>query len=316
MKAQKALRSDRLMKGVTGMSVSEFQELEEKFKKKLKKEKQKQYKEDIKEGKRERQPGGGRTGNLETAADKLFYILFYFKCYPTFDVMGLMFGLDRSNACRNVHKLIPILNGILKDAMVLPKRQIHTTEELFEIFPAVHDLFIDATERQIPRPKNKHKQKENYSGKKKRHTKKNTIICDENREIRYLGPTVEGKKHDYRTFTDEFPTEPPPIPPPDTQPLPGDFRFWTDPAYVGIEKDFPGLNVIMPKKKPKGKELTQYEKHLNKLISGIRVKAEHAIGGVKRFGIVSNILRNKIEDIEDKVMEISCGLWNYHVISS
>ncbi|CEG11404.1 transposase (fragment) [groundwater metagenome] len=67
-----------------------------------------------------------------------------------------MFDLDRSNACRNVHKLIPILNGILKEAMVLPKRQIHTTEELFELFPVVHDLFIDATERQIPRPKNKH----------------------------------------------------------------------------------------------------------------------------------------------------------------
>ena len=44
MNTQKALRSDRLMKSVTGMSVSEFQELEEKFKKKLKKEKQKQYK--------------------------------------------------------------------------------------------------------------------------------------------------------------------------------------------------------------------------------------------------------------------------------
>ena len=48
MNAQKALRSDRLMKGVTGMSVSEFQELVEKLKKKLKKEKQKQYKEEIK----------------------------------------------------------------------------------------------------------------------------------------------------------------------------------------------------------------------------------------------------------------------------
>ncbi len=305
MKVQQALKGDRLMKGVTGMSVREFQELEKKFGKSLEKEKELRYDKDLKEGERERQPGGGRKGNLITVADKLFFILFYFKCYPTFDVIGLMFDLDRSNACRNVHKLIPILNGILKEAMVLPKRQIHTTEDLFELFPVVHDLFIDATERQIPRPKNKHKQKENYSGKKKRHTKKNTIISDENREIRYLGPTVEGKKHDYRTFRDEFPKEPPPIPPPDTPPLPGDFRFWTDPAYIGIEKDFPWLNVIMPVKKPKGRDLTQYEKHLNKLISGIRVKVEHAIGGVKRFGIVSNIFRNKIEDLDDKVIEIS-----------
>jgi len=86
--------------------------------------------------------------------------------------------------------------------------------------------------------------------------------------------------------------------------------------FVGIEKDFPWLNVIMPKKKPKGGELTQEEKHLNKLISGIGVKVEHAIGGVKRFGIVSNIFRNKIDGFDDKVMEILCGLWNYHLLSS
>lgn len=147
MNVQQALKSDMLMKGVTGMSVREFQELEKKFGKSLEKEKELRYDVYLKEGERERQPGGGRKGNLITVADKLFFILFYFKCYPTFDVVGLMFDLDRSSACRNVHKLIPILNGILKEAMVLPKRQIHTTEELFELFPVVHDLFIDATER-------------------------------------------------------------------------------------------------------------------------------------------------------------------------
>ncbi|CEG11211.1 hypothetical protein MSIBF_A130007 [groundwater metagenome] len=101
-------------------------------------------------------------------------------CYST--VIGLMFDLDRSNACRNVHKLIPILNGILKEAMVLPKRQIHTTEELFELFPVVHDLFIDANRKTNSKTKKQafsnrrdlkiheqeraYKQKENYSGKK------------------------------------------------------------------------------------------------------------------------------------------------------
>ncbi len=40
MDVKKALKSDRLMKGVTGMSVSEFQELVEKFGKSLEKEKQ------------------------------------------------------------------------------------------------------------------------------------------------------------------------------------------------------------------------------------------------------------------------------------
>ncbi|MEH2276463.1 MAG: NAD(P)H-binding protein, partial [Nostoc sp.] len=30
--------------------------------------------------------------------DKLFFILFYFKCYPTFDVAGVLFDLHRSRA--------------------------------------------------------------------------------------------------------------------------------------------------------------------------------------------------------------------------
>ncbi|CEG11405.1 hypothetical protein MSIBF_A1420016 [groundwater metagenome] len=61
MKVQQALKGDRLMKGVTGMSVREFQELVKKFEKNLKKEKELRYDEDLKEGERERQPGGGRT---------------------------------------------------------------------------------------------------------------------------------------------------------------------------------------------------------------------------------------------------------------
>lgn len=307
MNISRALKDNRLMKAVTGMSVNELQELAKDFVRKFEKEKQSKYKEGLKKGKRKRKPGGGRTGQLKTTNEKLFFILLYFKCYPTFDLLGLMFDLNRSNANRNVQKLLPILEKTLGEVMVLPKRKIHTIKELFEIFPEVHHLFLDATERPIPRPKDKDKQKENYSGKKKRHTKKNTVIADEDKQIRYLGPTIEGKKHDYGGFKDEFPTVPPPK-------LPDDSWIYTDLGYVGIEKDFPWLNVIMPKKKPKGEELTEDEKVINKWISSVRVKVEHAIGGVKRFGIVSDIFRNKIKKLDDKIMEISCGLWNYHLL--
>lgn len=42
---------------------------------------------------RARSVGGGRQPRLASVEDKLIYILFYFKCYPTFD-------LDRSQANR------------------------------------------------------------------------------------------------------------------------------------------------------------------------------------------------------------------------
>lgn len=312
MNINAAMNSNRLMKSVTGLSVKEFKQLAEGLERELEKEKQTQYKKGLTTHRRKRKPGGGRKGALKTTYEKLFFILFYFKCYPTFDLSGLLFDFNRSNACRNVQKLTPLLEKTLGEKMVLPKREIHTLKELLDTFPEVHDLIIDGTERPIQRPKDNEKQKKNYSGKKKRHTKKNTIISSKDKKIRYLGPTVEGKKHDYGSFKDEFPNEPPSKPPPDTpQDNP---RFWMDLAYLGIEKDYPGLNVRMPKKKPKGRELTEEEKTRNKQTSSIRVKVEHAIGGVKRFGIVSNIFRNKSDDFNDKVMELACGLWNYHLM--
>jgi len=71
---------------------------------------------------------------------------------------------------------------------------------------------------------------------------------------------------------------------------------------------------MMPKKKPRGKELTDEEKAKNKVISSIRVRVEHAIGGIKRMQITTDKFRNKKESFNDKPMLISCGLWNYHLM--
>lgn len=137
----RALKGDRLMRAATGVSVSEFDELTPKFGQKLEYEKWNRYEQGVKQSDRERKPGGGRKGNLRTALEKLFFILLYFKCYPTFDLLGLLFDLNRSNACRNVKKLASILENTLDKEMALPKRKISTIEELFEIFPGAKDIF-------------------------------------------------------------------------------------------------------------------------------------------------------------------------------
>ena len=43
---------------------------------------------------RHRQPGGGAKGELPTPADKRLFVLYYYKTYPTFDVLGTQFGGD------------------------------------------------------------------------------------------------------------------------------------------------------------------------------------------------------------------------------
>ena len=52
---------------------------------------------------------------------------------------------------------------------------------------------------------------------------------------------------------------------------------------------------------------------LNRIISSVRIKVEHAIAGVKRCRIVKDILRLTKAGIADLVMENACALHNLRV---
>ena len=69
----------------------------------------------------------------------------------------------------------------------------------------------------------------------------------------------------------------------------------------------------MPKKKPKGKELITVEKQENKRIYGIRIKVEHAIGGMKKYRIIKERFRCHKLSFEDMVILIACGLHNFRI---
>ena len=58
-----------------------------------------------------------------------------------------------------------------------------------------------------------------------------------------------------------------------------------DLGYQGIQKYFPGVNVVLPHKKPRKKKtdsaapkLTKEQKAYNKKVGGIRVTVENSIG--------------------------------------
>jgi hypothetical protein len=294
IKVKKAMKSNRLMKAITGLKIKQFNGLVDKFEKNLKTTFAKTRKVNL---------DLGRKFLLETSSEKLFYILFYMKCYPTFDLAGFIFNADRSSCCRWTHWFMEALQMTLDKELVLPKRQIKDLDELLSEMPEIKAIYIDGTERPVRRPKDPEKQKENYSGKKKKHTKKNLVITTEEKEILLLTETREGKVHDYGNFKDEKIGEH----------LPKNISVVLDNGFQGIQKDYPGLTVVMPKRKPKGKELTQEDKENNREISSTRVVNEHAIGGVKRLRIVSDVYRNIKQGFEDKVMLNACGIWNYYL---
>ena len=73
-------------------------------------------------------------------------------------------------------------------------------EELEELIPG-NVIIPDGTETPIQRPTDNETQKEFYSGKKKRHTVKNTIICNKDQVIVYVGPNTSGQDTRYEDAT-------------------------------------------------------------------------------------------------------------------
>jgi DDE superfamily endonuclease len=74
-----------------------------------------------------------------------------------------------------------------------------------------------------------------------------------------------------------------------------------------------GITIGQPKKKPPGGELTPPEKAANRAISSIRIRIEHAIGGVKRDRMVKDKRRLLTDGIRDTIMETCCGLHNFRL---
>ena len=166
------ISDDRQMRALTGVPTEKLSSLEAAFALALDDEKEKSYREGLAKGERQRKPGGGQKGKLPSEHDKLVFVLYYLKVYPTFDVLGTQFGMNRSKACENLHTLLPILYKALENLGVMPHREFKTVEEFRAACNWVDDLLIDATERPHSRPKDDAKQKDLYSGKKTSHGEK------------------------------------------------------------------------------------------------------------------------------------------------
>lgn len=299
-KIERVLQRKRLCLALTGLDPAEFSNLLPVFAEALNRKKKRDCDNDPD---RRRKLGGGRKGFVPDLSDKLLFILFYYKCYPTYDVLSFFYGCNRANAFRRQFYLSGILEAALGKKLALPKRQLKSVEDFLKAFPEAKEVFIDGTERPIQRPKDKEKQKSNYSGKKKRHTRKNLIISDRKKRIGFLSRTVAGKTHDFTMLKGLAPPEYIPI----------KIKQHVDLGFKGYQKQYPDHCVSMPDRKPRTHELSQTIKERNAKKSGIRVLVEHAIGGIKRFRITTDVFRNKLKDFDDKAMLISSGLWNYHL---
>jgi hypothetical protein len=300
------IRNERQFKALTGLPRNIFNTLLQEFEKSLKVVAL--HRDRKRKKPRQRKSGGGRKAVLSTPEQKLFFILFYLKIYPTFDVLGALFELSPPKAEENVNKLLPVLKKAEQQLRVLPHRHFKPTAPSEQNSENTQKIIIDATERPLCRPHHARQQKNYYSGKTHRHTLKNTVIADVNRGIPVVGPTVPGRRHDFKLLKDELDPNEPGL---------SSVEAWVELGYQGIESQYPAFHRIhIPHKKPRKSKnnpnptLTPQQKKENRAISRVRVAIEHLIGDMKSFQILVTKFRNRITNMADEVVLVVAGLCN------
>jgi hypothetical protein len=123
---------------------------------------------------------------------------------------------------------------------------------------------IDGTERPIQRPQDPQQQKRNYSGKKRRHTRKHLAAVDQGKRVLVLSKARQGTLHDKKVHDEED----------IAGSVPDEIPIELDLGFLGVDKQYD--NIHIPHKKPRGGELTEEQKADNRVLSQSRVVCENA----------------------------------------
>src|SRR6516164_7553029 len=130
--------------------------------------------------------------------DRLLMTLVWLRIYPTYELLGWLFGLEKSNAWENVQDTLAVLGTLAEFPFERPaadRAKLATPAAVIAAFPEVK-ILIDAKEQPFRRPQGWDQQKPFYSGKTKRHTVKNQIVCTPEGRIGGVSDTAPGSTHD------------------------------------------------------------------------------------------------------------------------
>jgi hypothetical protein len=244
------------------------------------------------EGKpRQRNVGAGPafTHDLKT---RLLMALIWLRIYPTFEVLGFLFSLNKTNVHATVADLLATLETLADFPFERPpaeRKKLCSVAAVMDAFPEVR-LVIDAKEQRIQRPKSSKeddRQKPYYSGKKKGHTLKSQIAVTPEGGIGAVSLSVPGgATHDLTLLRRTRLIE---------QLDPDDEAAMLDKGYDGIRKDYPEHRLYLPFKARRNHPLTEAEKAYNRHLSSYRIVVEHTNAQLNQFQALSQVYRHARE---------------------
>lgn len=250
---ERLVQHPRQFNQITGLKISEFQELIVRLKPVW-------AQEIVGKKKLSGRPWG--VGELE---NHLLCLLIYYRCYTTQLFISFWFGVADSTVTRSIKRMEKLLVGV-----VAIKKDRTLSEE------ALKTVLVDCTEQRIERPK--HGQKKYYSGKRKAHTIKTEIQVNEKGRILSVSRPAGGRKHDLKVRLSG-------------QAVSSRSQLIADSGYQGLQHTH--AKTFLPYKKPRKQVLDKAKRFYNRLLSSFRMGVENAIRRIKIFRIIKEQYRNK-----------------------
>jgi hypothetical protein len=253
---------------------------------------------------RKRAIGGGPDFELE-AQDQILLTVVWLRKYPTYEVLGYLFGTSDTTVGRYISRVLPLLEVAGRDTMRLPdpgrKRRRHLADLLKET-PELA-VIIDTFEQAVQRPQKRAEADRYYSGKKRRHTLKGQVAVDED-----SGQIVDVAASTYGPTADLTLLEQSGL----LERLPPGVGAIADLAYIGIEALHPTGLAATPRRKPRGQPRPVEDVTFNTAFSRRRIKVEHTIGRVRRYEALNQTDRHHRTRHTERVVAVA-GLVNRQI---
>jgi hypothetical protein len=136
------------------------------------------------------------------------------------------------------------------------------------------------------------------------------VLCDKATRIYYVSEYYDGKYVDIGVLKKEFAID---------MGWFKKFKVLFDLGFQGVAKLYEFKELIIGEKKARksksnpDSKLNPAQKERNKAISRERIFVEQAIGKMKRYRILKNRCRLKCQNIKNRILGITAGLWNYQL---
>lgn len=252
---------------------------------------------------RQRAVGGGHPYHL-SARDQLLLTLVWLRQYPTYPVLGYLFGVSVPTVSRLLRQVLPVLADAGRATLRLPDphRRSHRTLDVLLAETPTLAVVIDSFEQRVQRHKDRTEADTYYSGKKKQHTLKTQVAVDARGRVVDVSESVRGPTSDLTLLKQSRLMAR----------LPDGVGALGDLAYVGIAAlDRRGAGAT-PRRKPRGKPRPPADLAYNRAFASRRIIVEHTIGRMRHYQALTQMDRHHRRLHTDRACAVA-GLANRQI---